>query len=96
MRIMQQWLTRLDAWICRYAGLEASVASPSQVRWVDDGLVVMQTESCKRHLVPSAWQQFAAADLTGLSVESKSQLGQAVGQSIAKGLVVSFDAAKES
>ena len=95
MRTVLRMIAAVDAFICRYVGMESQCATPSRVQWSDDQLMVLHAESYKRHLLPMTWQRFSRDELVDLSSEDKSRLGVAVGQSITKGLVVSFNSAEE-
>jgi hypothetical protein len=85
---MNNILMRIDRLLCDFLGLDKIELVPHLVTKKGKELVVMNTESFKRHIQETSISEL---NLAMIDNENKKKLGIAVGKVIAKNLIVSFD-----
>lgn len=84
-------LENIDQWLCRYLSLHKESVWPTTLQSEQQKLFVGHTLSFKRHALKLPWQAFHLSQVTQVSTLKRQQLGSAMGKSMAKGLVISFD-----
>lgn len=89
--LFEGWLQQIDAWLCCYLNLQKESVHPSTTEKHHEKLTIAYTLSFKRHVVKLPWQQLSPTELSQMTSVKQQKLGSAIGQSIAKGLVVSFE-----
>lgn len=85
---MSNLLISVDKLLCHYLGLDKAELIPHSVNKKGKQLVVVNTESYKRHIHETL---IIDMNLSEMNRENKEKLGMAIGQAIATNLVVSFD-----
>jgi|GEM_PF-4296138 len=79
---------KLDKLLSRYFGLVDEIITPHFIKMKNDELVVLSTNSFKRHLHQTSVSNL---DLQLIAKDNQKKLGIAVGKAIASNLVVSFE-----
>jgi hypothetical protein len=91
--IFARSLKSLDNLLCNYIGLQEEVSNPILVKNSKGELTITYTETFKRHYKKSSWENFQMFELDKLPQEKKKKLGMAIGKSLAKKFIVSFEPA---
>lgn len=89
--LLKGLLKKIDQWLCNYLNIEKEYVQPNTTQIDQQKLVITHTLPFKRHGLKLPWNQFKSASFDHLSTVNQKKLGMAIGKSIAKGLVVSFD-----
>lgn len=85
---MKNIVSTIDRIICYFFGLDMSETTPHKVARCGNQLVIINTESFKRH---QQAMPVSKIDLVTMSKINKNKLGVALGMAIASNLVISFD-----
>jgi hypothetical protein len=85
---MRKLLLKIDNFLCRYFGLDICEITPHFAGIKNRNIVVLHTESYKRHIQASPVFEIRFNSMTK---ENKEKLGIAMGKLIATNLVVSFE-----
>jgi hypothetical protein len=85
---MKNVLIKLDKLVCGYLGLDKVEITPHRVERKGKQLIVVNTESYKRHtqVIP-----ISKINVDAMNNENKERLGIAIGKAIATNLIVSFE-----
>ena len=86
--MIKKWLTKIDTLLSRYLGLERTELTPQILEKKEGKLLLVNTESFKRHTHAIPIDKINLKSMTGTNRE---KLGIAIGKMIANHLVVSFD-----
>lgn len=87
-------LGSIDALICSYLGINSNETTPCQIKNTGGILSITNTEPFKRHIQVQKVDDFLNDGFDKLSNANKRKLGLAIGKSIAKNLVISFERTK--
>lgn len=82
---------KLDSLFCVYLGINKEKIRPQSLCMKNNYLIVTSALPYKRHIFKEPWNDFNNNDLKKSNVIIKEKIGLAVGKSIAKGLVISFE-----
>ncbi|MBV9575308.1 MAG: hypothetical protein JO149_01650 [Gammaproteobacteria bacterium] len=88
---LKNFLKKIDELFCNYLGLDSEIVSPNTVEIKRGQLLISNTVSFKRHHYIQKWDDFSKVSLNEISKDSKDKLGMAIGKTIAKNLIVSFE-----
>jgi hypothetical protein len=89
---LKKFIKQIDTIFSIYLGLKEEIVYPKNVYITNNQLLITFTSSCKRHFEKESFERYSIHSIKQTSVENKVKLGIAVGQAIAKNLVVSFEA----
>jgi hypothetical protein len=81
----------IDRCLCKYIGITKQDILPQSVKKTNNLVILLKTESHKRHSHEQSWEEFSQNDLENLSETAKQKLGVSLGKVIAKNLIISFD-----
>lgn len=87
---IKKFLFSLDRAICTYLGLKEEV-QPVKISFKEEQLKIRYTSSFKRHSVEQSWNDFNHVNIEQTDAMNKKILGLALGQALAKNLVISFE-----
>ncbi len=82
---------KLDSLFCVYLGINNEKIRPQSLCMKNNYLIVTSALPYKRHIFKEPWNDFNNNDLKKSNVIINEKIGLAVGKSIAKGLVISFE-----
>lgn len=88
---IKNFLLRLDQTICTYLGLKQEEVQPMQISFKEEQLKIRYTSSFKRHFVEQSWEDFSGTNMKQTGATNKKILGLALGQALAKNLIISFE-----
>jgi hypothetical protein len=91
---MKIFLKKIDDVICRYLGLKKEVSKPFRVSSTNKEIIIYST--FKRHLQRETWDQYKKNSIRNTPSDKRKELGKAIGQSLGKNLIISFDECKLS
>lgn len=79
---------RFDKILCLYFGIKQNVVRPIKAKMIKNKLIISNTESNRRHLYRNT---FDTIKFEEINTEDRKKLGVAVGELLAKNLVISFE-----
>lgn len=83
---------KLDSLFCLYLGITKEKIRPHSLCMKNNCLLVTSALPYKRHIFKEGWNDFSISDLKKTNhPQIKEKIGLALGKSIAKGLVISFE-----
>ncbi len=85
---------KIDDVICRYLGIQQERVIPVKVELNRQQIIIYHTSSHKRYLYKQSWQKFLQHTAACLPLSERRKIGIAVGNIIAKQLIVSFEPVK--
>lgn len=88
---MTPLLTKIDKLLCSYLGISTEEILPQEVVIKDEGLLISSTQSFRHYLHTETWDAFLENHINTLNATNKEKLGKAIGQSVARNLIISFD-----
>jgi phosphomevalonate kinase len=88
---MNSFLKKIDNYICQYFGIGEQKTVPTELRVQGKNLFVSSTDSFKRHHFHNRVDVFCAANIKQLDKINKKRLGSAIGKTLAKDLLISFE-----
>jgi hypothetical protein len=89
--LRKKLLNRIDKMLCRYLGIAAEKVYLNGTKISNETLMITHTLSFKRHLLKESWTEFSVFSIKDVNSEDREKLGLAMGKTIAKNLVVSFE-----
>jgi len=87
-KFLRNFPEKIDRFLCGYFGFKKFEIIPHFIKKKHDKLIVLNTESFKRHLQETPAEKIS---LLGISREDKEKLEMAMGKAIASNLSISFD-----
>jgi hypothetical protein len=81
-------LELVDKFLCDYLGLRKAEIIPHHVGKKDTQILIQNTESHKRHIHETPLSKI---NIDLISKDNRNKLGVALGKTIARNLIVSFD-----
>ena len=92
--VIKRLAKKLDNLFCYYLGIHKEKLRLQSLRMKDNSMMVTYAIPFKRYLFKEPWNKLNIKDLIRSHSKINNKVGLAVGKSIAKGLVVSFEEAK--
>ncbi len=92
--LLKMLAKKLDSLFCLYLGINREKIRPHSLCMKNNYLIVTCALPFKRHIFKEAWNDFNAGDLKKSHLKINEKVGLAVGKTIAKGLVISFEEVK--
>ena len=84
-------LEMIDNLICKYIGFNEQEVTPGVLKKTGNKLVLVNTESFKRHIHHNKWDKFLSTHFAKMSESTKQKIGLSMGKALAKNLVISFE-----
>lgn len=81
----------IDHLICKYAGIDKQEMKLNHLEMIGSQVLISNTEPFKRHQHTQKIEDFFANNFDDLNSSHKKKLGMALGQILAKNLIVSFE-----
>ncbi len=81
----------IDYLFCHYIGIKNQKLVPCRLKINRNTLSIESRESFKRHSYTNNLYAFCTSSLNELDDKNKRKLGTAIGKSIAKNLIISFE-----
>lgn len=81
----------IDNLIRKYFGFDKQEIVPHALIKTGNKIILINSESFKRHIYYQKWDRFLSSDCKEISDAAKQKIGQAMGESLAKNLVISFE-----
>lgn len=88
---MGKYLEIINDFLCKYLGLSAQEVTPVLLKSRGDKMIVISTESFKRHSYTKNVFEFISNKTEDLDKCNKAKFGSALGKSMAKNLTISFE-----
>lgn len=77
--------------MCKYIGINKQEVKPEIIKKIGNKLLVINTESYKRHTYTQKLDQFLSRNIEKLDDHAKKKLGVSLGKILAKNIIVSFE-----
>src|SRR3990167_3525401 len=84
-------LEMINTLICKYIGFNEQEIIPDTLKKTGSKVVLMNTESFKRHIHHEKWDEFLSRNFEEINESTKIKVGISIGKVLAKNLVVSFE-----
>lgn len=84
-------LELIDTFICKCIGLNEQEMIPDTLKKTGNRVVLINTESFKRHIYPEKWAKFLSKDFGEMNQCIKQKVGMSMGKALAKNLIISFE-----
>lgn len=91
MTILTTLIKKLDNSICQYLGIPKEKMRLHSFSVKNNSLIVTCAIPFKRHVFKESWNNLYFKELTKSQSKINDKIGLAVGKTIAKGLVISFE-----
>lgn len=88
---MKKILESIDRRIRKYIGLKQDITAPDVIKKIGKKLVLIKTESYKRHCHTQKIDHFLDEHVRKLNEPAKQKLGVSLGKAIANNLLVTFE-----
>lgn len=88
---MKEILKYIDNILCKYIGLYKQEVTPEIFKKKGNKMMLINTESFKRHIYCEKWEDFLSVDFKKMSGCTKEKIGISMGKSLGKNLVISFE-----
>ncbi len=87
--MLKGFLKKIDKFCLKWLGLRYAIR-PDQVKMINNEIIILSTEENQRFAHTESLQQFIS-EFPYITQVDKEKLGVAVGKTLAKNLVVSFE-----
>jgi len=84
-------INKFDKLLCAYLGLEREDVKPLTIKLKQGEMSVYSSLPYKRQTLKNRWEDFATHEIPHLNTTTLEQLGLALGATLAKDLVISFE-----
>lgn len=88
---MKKILELIDRYLCRFFGFEKQEVKPDVLKKIGNKILIVNTESHKRHTYSQNLDQFLSKNIEKLDDSVKEKLGISFGKALAKNLIISFE-----
>lgn len=89
--MMKKILEMIDNLICKCVGFDEQETTPDSLKKAGNKLILMNTESFKRHVHHEKLDKFLSTHISKMSESTKQKVGISMGKALAKNLIISFE-----